>query len=330
MAQDSTAQEFASSSEQAERYFAEWRDTDPLRREVPPALLNGGDIYDYVRLTGMLFPFDTTRLRAKLKCASYGIDFLGEVHQVDERGRHIRTTIENGSPFTLRKNSIAFIHLNTEFRLPTYIAARFNLQIEHVHRGLLLGTGPLVDPGFNGRLLIPLHNLTSEDYHMRGGDGLIWAEFTKVSPTRPEPLRAAGIEHLYTPRKKTLRVYFQESSGEKPVRSSIPEAVADAKKSAAQARLFAGALTAAGIVGILALAASFLSFVNDTKGFVAQSTGEVLTIRREIDALESRRDIESKELLERLSSLEARLKPTEDLHPPSKPSPGPAPDQRPR
>jgi deoxycytidine triphosphate deaminase len=298
---------FAQTSEQAEEYFNEFRENDPLRDDVFPALLNGGDIYDYVRLTGMLFPFDREHLNVKLKCASYGIDFVGEVHEVDDHGNYTQVPIAKGTPFTLRKNSIAFVHLNTEFRLPTYIAARFNLQIEHVHRGLLLGTGPLVDPGFNGRLLIPLHNLTAEDYHMRGGDGLIWAEFTKVSRTRPDSLRMARLDGLYAPRKKSLRVYFQESSGQRPARSSIPEAVADATKSASQAKLYASALTAAGVIGIIALAVNFFSFVNNTKSFVSQSNSELRTMRRDLDAMDSRHVVTSKDAQIRLDALEARL-----------------------
>ena len=50
-----------------------------------------------------------------------------------------------------------------------------------MHRGLLVGTGPLVDPGFRGKLLIPLHNLTLDAYEIRGDEGLIWVEFTKTS-----------------------------------------------------------------------------------------------------------------------------------------------------
>ena len=65
--------------------------------------------------------------------------------------------------------------------LPEYIAVRFNLHIRYVHKGILLGTGPLVDPGFFGRLLIPLHNLTDNNYVLEGGKGIIWVEFTKVS-----------------------------------------------------------------------------------------------------------------------------------------------------
>ncbi len=58
---------------------------------------------------------------------------------------------------------------------------RFNLQIEHVHKGILLGTGPLINPGFTGKLMIPLHNLTNNDYYIKCGEPLIGVEFTKLS-----------------------------------------------------------------------------------------------------------------------------------------------------
>ena len=66
-------------------------------------------------------------------------------------------------------------------RLPNYIAVQFNLRITHVHRGLLLGTGPLVDPGFHGKILIPLHNLTSEKYIIRADEGLINGVYEDLS-----------------------------------------------------------------------------------------------------------------------------------------------------
>ncbi len=58
---------------------------------------------------------------------------------------------------------------------------RFNLKVKHVYKGLLLGTGPIVDPGFKGKLHIPLHNLTSNDYEFKYKEELIQVEFTKLS-----------------------------------------------------------------------------------------------------------------------------------------------------
>jgi hypothetical protein len=58
---------------------------------------------------------------------------------------------------------------------------RFNLQVQNVYKGLLLGTGPIVDPGFVGKLFIPLHNLTSNEYKIKSNAALIDIEFTKLS-----------------------------------------------------------------------------------------------------------------------------------------------------
>ena len=38
-----------------------------------------------------------------------------------------------------------------------------------------------MDPGYWGKLCIPLHNLTDEDYSIPLEDGLIWIEFTKTT-----------------------------------------------------------------------------------------------------------------------------------------------------
>ena len=58
----------------------------------------------------------------------------------------------------------------------------FNLKITHIYKGILLGNGTIVDPGFKGRLSIPLHNLTSNEYVFSSGDEIISIEVTKMSP----------------------------------------------------------------------------------------------------------------------------------------------------
>ncbi|TRL36303.1 hypothetical protein FM996_05085 [Methylosinus sporium] len=136
-------------------------------------------------------------------------------------------------------NSIIFVETDLEFRLPDYIAIRFNLQIRHVHRGLLLGTGPLVDPGYWGKLCIPLHNLTNQDYLIPLEEGLIWVEFTKTTSTPTEgsdPLMRDGREHWDI--KKFIRKAALPIAGGDPVgiRSSIPTMANDASAAAEKAR----------------------------------------------------------------------------------------------
>src|SRR6267143_7218611 len=139
--------------------------TDPFQ-QIPPALLNSADIQAYQDACGLVrgevFSLE------RLKPASYEIRFRGDVYWWDLTGPRRQQRIEGDQSFQIKKNSIVYISPDVIFALPDFIAIRFNLRINLVHRGLLLGTGPLVDPGFEGRLLIPLHNLTSQDIEVDG------------------------------------------------------------------------------------------------------------------------------------------------------------------
>ena len=154
---------------------------DPLL-DILPALLNSQDVKRYVDEGCLLEKgeFD----RARMKPASYEMRFLGKLYDwqdVDGRLEKRCREVREGDVVELGRNSISYLWIEEHLRLPEYIAARFNLRISEVHKGLLLGTGPLIDPGFGGRILIPLHNLTDKDYKLTGGDGIIWIEFTKLS-----------------------------------------------------------------------------------------------------------------------------------------------------
>ena len=159
------------------RYYNE----DPFP-DIQPALLNSADIKLYMDKGCLIEPgrFDDKRM----KPASYEMRFLGELYDWEEKEGQLQQRcrkICDDKFVTLPKNSISYLWTEEQLLLPEYIAARFNLRIRDVHKGLLLGTGPLIDPGFGGRILIPLHNLTDNDYILKGGDGIIWVEFTKVS-----------------------------------------------------------------------------------------------------------------------------------------------------
>ncbi len=264
------AQNYASDDEAEERFGRSHR-KDPFPH-ILPALLNSADIARYVNATGMLDPF----YPEELKPASYEIRMKGDWLYWDESGRPQEGTLRGPEDeFRLPRNAIAFVTLEPMLRIPDYIALRFNLKIRHVYKGLLLGTGPLVDPGFVGRLSLPLHNLTNNDYDFRGLDGLIWMEFTKVSPN-PRWIGGSWRRRVwggfsYVPfdpaktRLEAIRGYLAKAVGSLPVRSSIPEATKEATEDAQKA-----AASAAGAhrtarrttrIGYTALAAFFVGLV---------------------------------------------------------------------
>ena len=239
----------AHGQETAEERFRQWERRDPLP-EIPPALLNSADIISYVEKVGILDPFHPEPERKKLKSASYEVDMLGKVLFWEEEARTdepTTKTLNRGDEFLLKPLSIAFVEVEPVFRLPYYIALRFNLTITNVYRGLLLGTGPLIDPGFEGKIYVPLHNLTDTEYCLRGGDGLIWMEFTKLSPHREWCQHVCTTQTCGRPRQSDLRLFPKEKTNLKlreylrkanpngAVRSSIPGEVHSAQKAAKSA-----------------------------------------------------------------------------------------------
>ncbi len=311
--------DYARRPEEAERRSKKYRDVDPFP-DIPRALLSSEHIKAYVRETGMIHPFVDDPNRGALKSASYEVRPGGQFIYWDEEGRKIVQEIKKDGTFTLKANSISFVQIDTEFRLPQYIAVRFNLRITHVHRGLLLGTGPLVDPGFHGNLLVPLHNLTSDEYTIRGDEGLIWMEFTKTSHKAPEaPVRDAPQDKFITtePRKNDQppEYYFDRASKNMPIRSSIPGVVAEAEKLARNAvsaarraertnRIFVGAgiLAIAGtMVGLFSLFMAVNTYVTATHNLIdnvsGRATQAVLDAKRaEDDARDLKTQVEAANL----------------------------------
>ncbi len=204
--------------------------------------------------------------------------------------------------------------LEPYFQLPDYIALRFNLRITHVYRGLLLGTGPLIDPGFRGRLSLPLHNLTTNKYRLTGGEGLIWVEFTKLSPASGTAAAARGGEsHPEAPerhgqivrnprfeQKKDNEVedYLRKADPYRPIRSSIPAATADAEAAAKDARnttiafrRVATLAALAALVGIASLVVAMLALLNDVNARVdglEQAEDKVAELEQQVEDLTER------------------------------------------
>lgn len=305
--------QFPASDAEAAARFEAMKSADPFP-DIPPALLNTADLLDYIAATGMIYPFevDAARPERNLKPASCAIPAGGQwlfwPPDAKDSGPTGRSgVLEPGGELWLEPNSIVYVTLEPFFRLPDYIAARYNLRIKHIYRGILVGTGPLVDPGFEGRLSVPLHNLTANRYLIKGGEPLVWMEFTKLSPNerwRTGPGDASGRSGRYVSfpsrkvdERKTVRDYVQYAH-EGEIRSSIPtqtqQAAEAAKDAERHVRTIRNLISAAGVVvliGIVGLAYQGLSFINDATDDEQALREDVTELRQELsrqgDALDA-------------------------------------------
>lgn len=246
-------------NEDAASKYENYKKIDPFP-DIDVALLNSADIVDYVNATGMIDPFYID----KLKPASYEANIKGECIFWNEKGnKQVANLVNDHDTFKLEPNSIAFVEIEPTFRLPEYIALRFNLKITNVYRGLLLGTGPLIDPGYVGKIYIPLHNLTTNTYVFECGEGLIWIEFTKISKIRTAnntsgsgSISRTGKYEDFPPRKtnKPLTYFLNKANKGKIIASSIPEAKIIARKTEKKVNTF-------GIIGALGFIAALVGLI---------------------------------------------------------------------
>lgn len=150
---------------------------------VPPGMLSSPQIAYYVDKYEIITEYD----KSCLEPASYNMRIGGEVltwyegDKVDfilgpneDKNQNIRKSVD------LQPNSLTFLTTIEKFQLPKDIIARFNLKSKWVHQGLLLGTGPIVDPQLHAHLLIPVHNFSSQIVTMNYGEEFISVEFTKT------------------------------------------------------------------------------------------------------------------------------------------------------
>ena len=278
--------------QQAERH-REPGQLDPFPK-IPPSLLSADHIKNYVMATGAIAPFYTGGGRhSRLKMATYEGRIGERAFLYNKNGR--LESLDFDKDLTVKANSIVFVECDLDFRLPNYLALRFNLQIRHVHRGLLLGTGPLVDPGYWGKLCIPLHNLTDEDYSIPRDDGLIWVEFTKTT-ANPQGDASLGRSPLEPVENKNgywdIREFIERAArpiGGRgvtvPIRSSISKVerrAESAEKNAKKAQRWVRGIGFVGGLGaftaLVALALGLFVFIQDAYNSLAPR----------IDALEER------------------------------------------
>lgn len=133
-----------------------------------------------------------------------GEKFEFTLSDVNDENKKIRSSI------VLQPNSVSYVTTIEGFNLPKDIIARFNLKSKWVHKGLLLGTGPIVDPEFNANLLIPLHNFSSNPIEIKYNQKFISVEFTKtLNPEDDNPALKNYEYHKNSSRSFDLIEYME-------------------------------------------------------------------------------------------------------------------------
>jgi len=164
---------------------------DPLLKNEGTGKLSGPvllaeEIREYITKYGLLIANDF--YSKNLKGASYAMRPAPDYKAWRFRENGEKVTLYKGKDlnhkyyYEVPPNSLVYIRLLQKLRLPYYIIGRFNLKVTYTYKGLLLGTGPQVDPGYEEYLNIPLHNFTESHIKIYLDKSFVSIDFVRTAP----------------------------------------------------------------------------------------------------------------------------------------------------
>jgi dCTP deaminase len=125
-------------------------------------------------------PFDEEQLQG----ASYDL-------RVGEQGattseKHLVKIAEKGF-IVLHPGDFAVVTVHEILRLGPQYVGRFGLRSKYARKGVVATTGPQIDPGYHGRLIVGLTNLTPRAISLPHRDDLLTVEFHKLDQPTTKP-----------------------------------------------------------------------------------------------------------------------------------------------
>lgn len=132
--------------------------------------------------------------KRRVKPASYDLTVGDEYylfhkpHQESESRKLPVDRLESpGAAFTLYPNGVCFVITEERMHIPPNLAGSLSLPLHLLQRGLLMPRQPQIDPGFQGRLIAMLYNLSTSSIRFKRGDHLMSIEFHTLDDDAVEP-----------------------------------------------------------------------------------------------------------------------------------------------
>jgi len=233
-------------------------------------LLSMGPCADLIR------PFIVKNLRP----SSYDLT-IGDEYYIGDGANATKLNTEKLDPeqaFWIPPHAVCFIISAEKLNIPRDISAKVSLRMSYIYAGLVLGAQPPFDPGYKGRAIVMLHNLSSQPVSMRRGQRLATIEFLKLeSPT------TAQIDSQN--QVKTIAGLL-----ERPLTSSLSEIAKQSSEAKSQVQsLIAQMLVFAALVVAILAIPGFLS-TSDMRGNIADQDAKLKKYEETLRALEKRVD----------------------------------------
>jgi len=125
-------------------------------------------------------PFEEDQLQP----ASYDLRVGRQAATVSSKGL---INVADQGYILLEPGDFALITTHEKLELSQMYVGRFGLRSKYARRGLILTCGPQIDPGWRGRLIFGIANLTADPTPIKHLDGIVSVEFHRLQKPVGKP-----------------------------------------------------------------------------------------------------------------------------------------------
>lgn len=150
-------------------------ETGQRKRPFPPGILVDNQILSAMHDHHIdIEPFE----RACLEPATYDMR-LGDIAAVSTASTPIN--LKEHKFLNIEPGAMAIVQTLEVLQLSDTVAGRIGPKTDLLRRGVFASTGPQIDPGFNGRLIVNLINLSPRPFALRYEEPFLTIEFHQLS-----------------------------------------------------------------------------------------------------------------------------------------------------
>lgn len=141
-------------------------------------ILSGKEIERLCIQQHLISPFNENNLRN----SSYDLTVGEEIYcgARDDIPTISTTWLAPYESFKIPAYGFAYILCNENIKLNYCITARVSLRMSLIYKGLVLTVQPPFDPNYNGKVIVLLHNMSTEPIFLKRGERIVTIEFSYV------------------------------------------------------------------------------------------------------------------------------------------------------
>lgn len=174
-------------------------------------ILNDQDISDFVNSPlPLIDPFDQESLRGASYDLLVGTEYWLSKYDPLSGGNLSTNQLSDGQSFGIPPHAICYILCKETINLPLDIAARVTLRMSFIYKGLMLAAQPPFDQGYNGKVIVMIHNLSNHSVFLTEGERIVTMEFFRLAnPASPNIKISRSVKSVLQSLKSDVTTSLQ-------------------------------------------------------------------------------------------------------------------------